>query len=220
MARAIQVAVRLGLPDLLGSGPKSLSELALATDSSEEALYRLLRCLKHLGVISEISPEFFDSTPLSEGLQRDRSDSLYWLSMLYGDQWQLRAWEHFEDSVRTGRSGMSSAFGTDLWTYLNRNRDSAELYNKALSGLSTFNDQIAKAYDFQESALVVDVGGGEGDFLRRILVRNSTARGILFDRESVIDSAGIADDPSCRDRISLTAGDSLRAFRRMATFTC
>jgi hypothetical protein len=79
MARAIQVAVRLGLPDLLGSGPKSLSELALATDSSEETLYRLLRCLKHLGVISEISPEFFDGTPLSEGLQRDRSDSLYWL---------------------------------------------------------------------------------------------------------------------------------------------
>jgi ubiquinone/menaquinone biosynthesis C-methylase UbiE len=115
--------------------------------------------------------------------------------------------EHFEDSIRTGRSGMSRAFGTGLWTYLNRNPDSAELYDKALSGLSAFNDQIAKAYDFPESVLVVDVGGGQGDFLRRILARNSTVRGILFDRKFVIDSAGIADDPSCRDRVSVTAGD-------------
>ena len=81
MARAIHVAVRLGLPDLLRSGPKRLSELALATDSSEEALCRLLRCLKHLEVVSEISPQLFTGSPLSERLQRDRSDSLYWLSM-------------------------------------------------------------------------------------------------------------------------------------------
>jgi hypothetical protein len=118
MARAIHVAVRLGLPDLLGNGPKKLSELALDMDSDEPTLNRLLRCLKHLGIITEISPEFYNSTSLSERLQRDRSDSLYWLSMLYGDQWQLRAWERLEDSIRTGASGMSHAFGADLWSYL------------------------------------------------------------------------------------------------------
>ena len=54
LARAIHVAVRLGLPDLLGNGPKRLSELASTTDSNEPALHRLLRCLKHLGIITEI----------------------------------------------------------------------------------------------------------------------------------------------------------------------
>jgi hypothetical protein len=38
---------------------------------------------------------------------------------------------------------MSHAFGTDLWSYLDRHPDSAEHYNKALSGLSALNDQIA-----------------------------------------------------------------------------
>src|SRR6516165_85168 len=48
MARAIHVAGRLGLPDLLASRPKKLSELALATATDESILHRLLRCLKHL----------------------------------------------------------------------------------------------------------------------------------------------------------------------------
>ena len=207
LARAIHVAVRLGLPDFLGNGPKRLSELALATGSNEPALHRLLRCLKHLEIITEIAPEFYKGTLFSERLRRDRADSLYWLSMLYGDEWQLRAWERLENSIRTGASGMYQAFGTDLWTYLDQHPDSAEHYNRALSGLSALNDQIASVYDFPEGAVVVDIGGGHGDFLRRILVRNSTVRGVLFDRKSVIDSTDIGDVPWCRDRLSVFAGD-------------
>jgi len=117
MARAIHVAVRLGLPDLLASRPKKLSELALATATDESILHRLLRCLKHLGILTETPLGCNSSTPLSEQLQRD--GSLYWLAMLYGEEWQLRAGERLEDSTRTGVSGMRQAFGTDAWTYLN-----------------------------------------------------------------------------------------------------
>jgi hypothetical protein len=207
MARAIHVAVRLGLPDLLEKGAKRLAELASAGHCQEPTLRRLLCCLKHLGIVAELWPEFYSGTPLCEQLRPNRADSLYWLSMVYGEEWQLRAWERLEDSIRTGRSGMSNAFGTDLWSYLDQHPDSAELYNNALTGLSALNEQIAKAYDFPEKAVVVDVGGGQGDFLRRLLAINATIRGILFDRKSVIDSVEIAGDPLCGDRVSLTAGD-------------
>ena len=207
IARAIHVAVRLGLPDLLANGPKTLADLACATRTNGEALHRLLRCLNHLGVVTEAAPEFYFGTPFSERLERDRSDSLYWLSMLYGEAWQLRAWERLEDSIRTGASGMSCAFGSDVWAYLDQHLDAAQLYNKALSGLSGLNDQLARAYDFPAGALVVDVGGGQGGFLGQILARNSSVRGVLFDRRSVIDSIGIRDTPPCRDRVSLIAGD-------------
>jgi len=205
LARAIHVAVRLGLPDLLANSTRQLSELALATNSNEPALYRLLRCLKHLEIITEISPKLYSGTALCERLRR--TDSLHWLSMSYGDEWQLRAWERLEHAIRTGVSGMSHAFGADLWTYLDQHADYAEHYNKALSGLSTLNDQIASVYDFPDGAVVVDIGGGEGDFLGRILARNSSVRGVLFDRKPVIDSIGGINDSACRDRLSLLAGD-------------
>ena len=204
MARAIHVAVRLGLPDLLANRPKDLSELALATASDGSTLHRLLRCLEELGIIRETAPRCYSSTPLSKQLQRDGSDSLYWLAMLYGEEWQLRAGERLEDSIRTGVSGMRQAFGTDPWTYLNQH---PKAYNRALSGLGALNDQIASVYDFPEGAVVIDIGGGRGDFLARILARNPTVRGVLFDRKPVIDSAGIRDDPICHDRLSLIAGD-------------
>jgi hypothetical protein len=207
MARAVHVAVRLGLPDLLGKGTKRLAELASATHCKELTLRRLLRCLKHLGIVTELWPEFYSGTPLCEQLQPNRCDSLYWLSMVYSDEWQLRAWERLEDSIRTGSSGMSHAFGTDLWRYLDQHQESAELYNNALTGLSALNEQIAKAYDFPRKAVVVDVGGGQGDFLCRLLALNANVRGVLFDRKSVIDSAEIASDPLCGNRVSLTAGD-------------
>ena len=207
MARAIHVAVRLGLPDLLANRPKKLSELALATACDEPTLHRLLRCLKHLGIIMETSPELYGGTPLSQRLQRDGADSLYWLAMLYGEEWQLRAWERFEDSIRTGASGVSHVFGTNPWTYLDQHPESAEVYNRGLGGLSVLNDQIASVYDFPEGAVVIDIGGGQGDFLGRILARNPTARGVLFDRNAAIESAGITANPACRSRVSLIAGD-------------
>jgi hypothetical protein len=207
MARAIQIAVRLGLPDLLANRSIELPELALATASDEPTLHRLLRCLKHLGIIAETSPKLYSSTPLSQRLQRDGADSLYWLAMSYGEEWQLRAWERLEDSIRTGVSGMSQAFGTHIWPYLDQHPESAELYNRGLSGLSALNDQIASVYDSPEGAVVIEVGGGQGDFLGRILARNPTVCGVLFDRFSVIESAGIVANPACSDRISLVAGD-------------
>ena len=72
LARTIHVAVRLGLADLLANGPRKLSELALATSSNETALHSLLRCLKHLGIVTEISPNLYSGTSLFELLQRDR----------------------------------------------------------------------------------------------------------------------------------------------------
>jgi hypothetical protein len=131
--------------------------------------------------------------------------------MLYGEEWQLRAWEQLEHGIRSGSSGITRAFGTDLWTYLDQHPGSAELYNRALSTLSALDDQLAKAYDVPESAVVVDVGGGHGNFLRGILARNPTVHGVLFDRKPVIDSATIRAGASFLERLSLIAGDFFKS---------
>ena len=94
-----------------------------------------------------------------------------------------------------------------MGTYLDQHPESATVYNRGLGGLSALNDQIASVYDFPEGAVVIDIGGGHGDFLGRILARNASAHGVLFDRNPVIDSAGIAANPECRSRVSLLAGD-------------
>ena len=52
-SRALHVAVRLGLPDLLGAAaPRDAEELARATRTLPDALRRLLRALTAFGVFA------------------------------------------------------------------------------------------------------------------------------------------------------------------------
>jgi 16S rRNA U1498 N3-methylase RsmE len=45
LARAVETAAELGVADLVADGPRSIDDLAEATDSHAPSLYRLLRAL-------------------------------------------------------------------------------------------------------------------------------------------------------------------------------
>ena len=45
---------------------------------------------------------------------------------------------------------------------------------------------VAAAYDFSKAVLIADIGGGNGEALRRILASFPDVRGIVFDREDVV----------------------------------
>jgi hypothetical protein len=47
---------------------------------------------------------------------------------------------------------------------------------------------IADAYDFSNARLIADIGGGDGEALRRILGRFSGPRGLVFDRDDVVQT--------------------------------
>src|SRR5215213_2086410 len=57
MSQALYVAAKLGVADLIANGPKAVSELAVATETNESALYRVLRSLASVGVFSETDPK-------------------------------------------------------------------------------------------------------------------------------------------------------------------
>ena len=49
ISRAVYVIAKLGIPDLLKSGPKTAEELASATDTHAPSLFRILRALVRVG---------------------------------------------------------------------------------------------------------------------------------------------------------------------------
>ncbi|HEX7334539.1 MAG TPA: methyltransferase dimerization domain-containing protein, partial [Pyrinomonadaceae bacterium] len=52
-SQAVYVAAKLGIADLLVSGPKPVDELAKATETDAPSLYRVLRALASLGIFTE-----------------------------------------------------------------------------------------------------------------------------------------------------------------------
>lgn len=75
VSSALNGVTSLSIPDLLKSGSKSVAELAIATDSNEDALYRVMRALCSIGVFHENPSRTFSLTALSEALCADAPDS-------------------------------------------------------------------------------------------------------------------------------------------------
>jgi len=69
ISRCTYVAAKLGIADLIKDGPKTAAELAAATDTDEPSLFRCLRALASVGVLSHNSDNRFATTPLLETLR-------------------------------------------------------------------------------------------------------------------------------------------------------
>jgi hypothetical protein len=82
ISRAIYVAARLGISDLLADGPRSSAELAELTKTHAPSLYRILRVLAALNVLWEQPPGRFALTSLGERLRTDVAGSLRNWAML------------------------------------------------------------------------------------------------------------------------------------------
>ena len=63
LSSALYVVVQAGVADHLGSGPKPVADLARATKTNEDALYRILRLLASVGVFEEVGSRTFGLTP-------------------------------------------------------------------------------------------------------------------------------------------------------------
>src|SRR5262245_10357210 len=69
VSRTVYAAAKLGLADQLASGPKSAGELASAMNLHGLSLYRLMRMLASLGILTEQAGERFALTSLGEALK-------------------------------------------------------------------------------------------------------------------------------------------------------
>ena len=79
ISRAVYVAARLGIADLLADRPRSSAQLAQLTRAHAPSLYRVLRLLAALNVLREQPPGHFGLTLLGERLRTGVPGSLrYW----------------------------------------------------------------------------------------------------------------------------------------------
>ena len=212
-SRAVYVFARLGIPDLLKSGPKSAEELASETKMHAPSLYRVLRALSSIGFVTYTADGRFAQTPLSEILVTDAPGSLRWFTISELGQEHYPAWGNLMHSVKTGEIAFDNFFGADIWKYFEQNPEDAAVFNNSMSGVTAAtNDEILAVYDFSSFETVVDVGGGHGGLITSILNANPKLKGVLLDAPQVIDgtrpkieAAGLAN------RCETVAGDFFKS---------
>jgi hypothetical protein len=209
VSKVVYVAAMLGLADQLASGPRGADDLAGALDLHTPSLYRLMRTLAGLGIVTEEAGQRFGLTVVGEALKSGAPGSARASVVYSGSPALQRGWDNLIYSLQTGKPGFEKAHGVPFFDYLAAHPEDTSLFSEMMVGLhSQEPPAIAAAYDFSIFETVVDVGGGTGNMLAAVLARYAGVRGVLFDRSYVLTEApALLDANGVRDRVAIEAGD-------------
>jgi O-methyltransferase domain/Dimerisation domain len=191
-ARAVGAFARLGIADQLAAGPRTAAELAPAVGADETALYRLMRAVVSIGVLTRKSGGRFGLTAFGQCLRSGVPGTMRAAIASEVDTVHWACWGQLDDCLRTGKPAFEKVFGlANPWDYYrDKNPDEGRLFSENMTAQSGAEVQaVLRAYSFKGARLVVDVGGSHGAFLGAVLKRVPQARGILFDQPDVVGHA-------------------------------
>ena len=190
VASALQVVLRLGVPDWLARGPRTTGELARAAGVREDGLYRVLRALASVGVFAETSPRRFALTDAGQLLVSGAPGSMRDMGLWITSPFHFKVYAELMHSVQTGQPASEKVTGMPVFEYFPTQPELSEIFNDAMTNLSEGVVRAAlDVYDFSGIGVLVDVAGGHGAVLTTILSAYPRMRGVLFDLEHVVAGA-------------------------------
>ncbi len=186
---ALYVVAKLGVADVLVRGPARAEELAAELGAHPRSLFRVLRALAAQGVFTQDSSDQFGLTPLSRLLVSDSPGTMRFVSISFGEE-HYKAAGDLMHTVMTGETAFNHLYGKGFFDYLAENKEASQVFNKFMIQNLERQGNPFESYDFKGRTFVVDVGGGQGAVIGRILRSNPRLKGMLYDLPQ-----GLADAP-------------------------
>ncbi|MFH8349151.1 methyltransferase [Streptomyces sp. NPDC018045] len=212
-AQTLRAAVRLKVVELIGDGRRQAADVAADAGAAHQPMSRLLRALAGLGLLREHAPDCFSVTSAGTLLDSSRADSLTSLVRMFTEPVMIRAWEHLDDSVRTGGIAFDTVFGTDFFSHLAQHPELSAVFNAAMSQAVTETAAVLPyAFDFGRFTTVTDVGGGDGTLLAAVLDAHPGVTGVVYDTvEGLAQTRRTLERRGLAKRCSVTAGNFFRS---------
>jgi hypothetical protein len=199
---------------MLADGSNTAEDLAAATETDPDSLYRVLRALAGIGVLNESEGRIFANTVISETLRKDAPNSTRDLTiwMLEPEHWNV--YGELMYSVKTGETAWDKVYGEPCFdSFFGSMKDLGDIFNRAMTSLSLQTiPAILSAYDFSSFGTIADIAGGYGHLLGAVLKEYPAANGVLFDLAPVLEGApAMLDSYGVQDRVEIVAGNFTEA---------
>ncbi len=209
IAECVRAITLHGIPDLMAAEPKESAELAGLAGLDPLSLDRVLRFLSDEGLVARNEAGRYANTEISDLLRRDVPDSLRTYVLFRTDDSMISAWMGLADTLVSGKSAFEAANGMPIFGYLKENPEIARLFNELMHDFyGGEGENIARGFDFGRFRSVVDVGGGLGHVLARILLAHPGLAGTLYDVSAVAEAAAsFLADRGLSQRAEIIDGD-------------
>jgi hypothetical protein len=97
-----------------------------------QSLYRVLRLLAGVGLLTEVALRRFALRRLGAGLQSDVPGSPAPLARVVLHKFKWEPWGHLLQNVQTGQTGFEQVHGMGLFRYLKQNAEEGGLFDAAI----------------------------------------------------------------------------------------
>lgn len=194
-----QVCKEYKIADFLGTGPKTVDEIAAYTETEDGlTVERIMYAMASIG-ITKLDPSLnkgdiprFVNTPLSATLRLDHPNSA---AGMVGHVVQdgYMALGHLDKVLGPNPIGIMFDQenplykGGDLWGFFEDHPEREEQFTRAMQAIEGLGgNAMAEDFPFGKFKRVVDIGGSLGHFAHKILARHPTMNGVLVDRANVV----------------------------------
>jgi hypothetical protein len=207
-------AAEMSLADkFTGDDPRSAQGLAAEYGMRHRELYRFLRALTGVGLLSFAGKDSFRLTDLGKALKAGApGNARSAVIALIGDMVKP-AWKVFDHGLFTGDTGFEKAHEKSLFEYLRDNPGMATFFSETMVGFHGREPPaVAEAYDFSGIGSLVDVGGATGNMIGHVLSRHRGVNGVLYDLPHVVaDAPPLLQAHGVADRVSIEGGSFFEA---------
>ena len=221
LSQALYVAAKLGVADVLGSDALDAEAIARAVDARAPVLRRVLRALVAAGVFTELEDGRFANNDAAAALRADAPGRIRDVVINFGEE-MYRSFGELLHTVRTGETAFDVVYGAPLFEYYAANPEveasaAARMLARTLPAASEF----AGSGVLRDARTLVDVGGGTGTLLAKVLAHRPEIDGVLVERPGMLALAGrYLSDQGVADRCELVEGDFFSSVPAGATSTC
>ncbi|WP_431042087.1 methyltransferase [Streptomyces sp. P1-3] len=211
-ARALAVAARLGIADILDGGRLPYREIAARAGADPDVTRRLMETLTLCGVFDRDACGDYGLTAAFAQLRGGHPRSLRHFCVLMAETYD-DAFAGLLGTVTTGESGFERVFGKPLYAHLEGDPEAERVFDAAMAELARpVVAELARRADFGTVRRVIDIGGGDGTVLAGVLAAHPRLEGVCVDRPSVCERARArlraeADPQPAAERLTFRPAD-------------
>lgn len=208
LSQALYVATKLGVADILATGPRDVESIAEAAGARSPELRRVLRALVGAGVFTESDDGRFALNDAAAGLRADAPAGTRDVVINFGEE-MYRAFGELLRTVRTGETAFEAVYGQPLFAYYAEHPEAEASGSARMRARSLPVTRDLVASDLTRGiSRIVDVGGGVGTVLAAMLEAHTGLEAVLYERPTVLPLArDYLADRGVAERCAVVGGD-------------
>jgi SAM-dependent methyltransferase len=189
---------------------ESLTSICDRLGWRHDRFLRFVKALESIGLVIDRGDDRFALTDLGKLLLPSPAGGVEDMAILHGEEFFL-SWARLPDILASDVSAFELRHGLGFYPYARTNPEFGRRFERAMRGIAEVSHaEIPQVCPWRTVKHVIDVGGGNGFLLTRLLKTFPHLSGTLYDQPEVVSAAErliAGENSELRNRMEFVGGD-------------